>query len=177
MDSEEESGLDKKPPAVVVVPDTDSVVVKNSGSPVPDKEKENKKKKEKKEEMSIIDQLPWVHRDEEDKKIIESLREDLKVSDLKRFNCSFCQLGGDHECLWKQLKEPVVDYVNYLRKKNKTNKEIRFALYRKIHKVTHSTAHERYPLYLCVERQIKRNFPNEKDDPYVGFKKKENDGK
>jgi hypothetical protein len=53
--------------------------------------------------------------------------------------------------------------------KKKENYEIRFRLYREYNLITHGVGNERTGLPTCVEKHIKREYP---DVAYKGFQKK-----
>jgi hypothetical protein len=84
----------------------------------------------------------------------------------------FCKECGRVPCIMVEEEASFCAVSEMAKSMGKTNKEIRFMLYRHMCTVLHGYLgkHNRKELPLCVSFKIKEEFPEKNEDDYVGFR-------
>jgi len=121
-----------------------------------------------------------------------TVQEALTIGGDNHTPCRECRHGDPDECFW--ILNSVT--LNVLGRQVRTgrelqNKQVRYFLYQSFVDEEYDYLRERrvdeeenifefrgglprFPLPFCVERDIKRYFPNEDGTPYVGFRRRTN---
>ena len=84
---------------------------------------------------------------------------------------SCCVICGGCPCDWSNFASYVIEAMTKCKAKGKTNKEIRFAGYKRFIKEKYGIVGKgvRIPCPDCVKDEIRKLYPENNDNDYTGF--------